>query len=155
MRSVAILFRDVLFLLLGIMMLVLLILLPWINEAVRRADDLPADEEVVIEIRWPDGNPDDVDLWVRPPDGRPVGYSSKNGPNCDLLRDDLGSPGDPLQLNYEYVRCRSAADGEYVVNLHLYTSRSGAPVDVIWAVRVRNDAGVLRLRASGTARLVS
>lgn len=152
------LFRDVLFLVIGVLILVIIVLIPWINEAMRRADDVPLDEQMVWAIRWPDGMPDDVDMWLRPPEGRPVGYSGKHGPLCDLQRDDLGSPGDPLRLNYENIRCRQAVDGEYVLNLHLYTHRSKQPVPVRWALTMKVGSGTATTRravAGGEAVLTA
>lgn len=156
MRAAGTLFRDVLFLLIGVLVLMIMILIPWINEGLKRQADDIVYEEITVEIRWPDGQPDDVDMWLRPPDGRPIGYSSKNGPLCDLLRDDLGSPGDPIELNYEVSRCRKAVDGEYVLNLHLYTHRSREPIPVRWAIRMKTQPdGIIRVVATGTETLVS
>ena len=90
---------------------------------------------IIVEIRWPDALNIDVDLWVRAPADRPVGYSNKSGRVFDLLRDDVGQANDTLQLNYENAYTRGVVAGEYVINLHLYNANS-EPLPVPVAVQV-------------------
>ena len=81
---------------------------------------------IAVEIRWPDELDVDVDLWVKAPGDRPVGYSNKSGNIFDLLRDDLGASIDALGLNYENAYSRGAPSGEWIINLHYYNSKSHA-----------------------------
>ena len=108
---------------------------------------------VSVEIRWPDGLDTDVDLWVQAPTDRPVGYSNRSGLYFDLLRDDLGQRNDGLGLNYENAYTRGTPDGEYVVNLHLYSNAARIlPIPVNVEVRA-HDARSSRSVWSGSAVL--
>lgn len=114
------------------LLVVLFILLPHRPEI--SVEDAARVGDMVVEISWPDGQRSDVDLWVRSPGDRPVGYSRLRGKDCSLLRDDLGNRDTPERE--EILGCRSLPDGEWVVNLHLYTDIAGTapfPVRVyIW-----------------------
>lgn len=129
-------FRDVITLaLLGFVALVLC-MLPHLNPVGSEAkEDAPPPGNVIVELRWPDELNTDVDLWVQAPGDRPVGYSNKGAAVFNLLRDDLGRPGDALDLNYENAYSRGVPAGEYTINVHLY--RGQAPVEVKVQVSVR------------------
>lgn len=117
-------FRDLILLtLLGFVMMVIL-MIPHLNPPAAEAD-INAAGNVVIEARWDDDLPNDVDLWVQGPGDAPVGYSRKSGGVFDLLRDDLGRAGDTTRLNYEFAFSRGAPAGEYTVNLHHFNRNSG------------------------------
>jgi len=142
-------FRDVLMLtLLGFVTIVVL-LLPHLNPPEAKATAQPAGN-VVVEARWTDGLRSDVDLWVKGPGDRPVGYSRKNGALFDLLRDDLGTNRDLTDLNYEFAFTRGAPAGEYIVNLHLYAIKGEPlPIDVSVVISLRVAAsGMLKEIAS-------
>ena len=114
-------FRDVIMLaLLGFVALVV-ILLPHINLPTEGQQD-PAGN-LIINIDWGQGLNADVDLWVRAPGQRPVGYSNKNGRIFNLVRDDRGSLYDITSQNYEFVFSRGIIPGEYTINLHMYLNR--------------------------------
>jgi len=117
-------FRDVIMLaLLGFVTIVIL-LLPHLNPPVEPTEDINAPGNVVVELRWSDDVDADVDLWVKAPGDRAVGYTNKGGQVFNLLRDDLGHVNDPGRLNYEVAYSRGRPAGEYAVNLHLYTNRA-------------------------------
>ena len=117
-------FRDVIMLaLLGFVTIV--VLLPHLNPPVQANEAADPPGNVVVEVRWPDAIDTDVDLWVEAPGDVPVGYSNKGGAVFNLLRDDLGEIDDPSRLNYEIAYSRGAPAGDYTVNLHLYSDRSG------------------------------
>lgn len=133
-------FRDVIMLVLAGFVVTVLLLLPHINppaQAAKESMDPPGN--VMVEIRWPDKLDTDVDLWVQAPGDRAVGYSNKGGSVFNLLRDDRGHLRDASDLNYEVSYSRGAPVGEYVVNLHLYNSRSEITepfaVDVVVSVK--------------------
>ncbi|MFQ5565234.1 MAG: hypothetical protein ACE5EU_02625 [Paracoccaceae bacterium] len=137
-------FRDVLTLtLLGFVTIVVL-LLPHLNPPQAQTSAKPAGN-VVVEARWAEGLRSDVDLWVRGPGDRPVGYSRKSGAVFDLLRDDLGASRNLTDFNYEFAFSRGAPAGEYVVNLHLYGAK-GEPLPITVSV-------VISLRDPDTGRL--
>ena len=110
---------------------------------------------IIVEIRWPDALNIDVDLWVRAPGDRPVGYSNKSGRVFDLLRDDVGLANDILKLNYENAYTRGVVAGEYVINLHLYNANSER-LPVLVAIQVSQQpasGGSVAALWSGTASL--
>ena len=150
-------FRDVIMLVLAGFVVTVLLLLPHINppaQAAKKFMDPPGN--VMVEIRWPDELDTDVDLWVQAPGDTPVGYSNKGGSVFNLLRDDRGHLRDASNLNYEVSYSRGAPSGEYVVNLHLYNSRSGISepfaVDVVVSVK-RTERSSSRQIVAGKAML--
>ena len=85
--------------------------------------------ELVLEMTWPDGSLDDVDLWVLLPDGQKVGFNRKDPGVATLDRDDRGAYGDTywdgterkiIRVNREVVAIRANMPGRYVVNAHYY-----------------------------------
>ena len=150
-------FRDVIMLVLAGFVVTVLLLLPHINppaQAAKKSIDPPGN--VLVEIRWPDGLDTDVDLWVQAPGDTAVGYSNKGGSVFNLLRDDRGHLRDASSLNYEVSYSRGAPAGEYVVNLHLYNSRSEISepfaVDVVVSVK-RTERSSARQIVAGKAML--
>lgn len=79
---------------------------------------------LAVDITWPDGNNADVDLWVQAPGDQPVGYASPKGLYFDLVRDDLGSINDATSSNFERACSRGIPDGEYTVNVDLFSSNN-------------------------------
>lgn len=114
------LFRDALTLMLLAMVVVLTLVLLHINPKSEGENDISTPGDVVIQINWPDGMRDDIDLWVQVPGDVPVGYSNKGGKVANLLRDDLGSTADMTDLNEEFTFTRGVPAGEYTVNIHHY-----------------------------------
>lgn len=120
-------FRDLVMLtLLGFVTMVVL-MLPHLAPPTQGEKAIAAPGNLIVEARWPDGLDVDVDLWVKAPGDRAVGFSNSKGGVFDLLRDDLGFDRDDTGLNYEFAFSRGAPAGEYVVNIHLYSNRVLAP----------------------------
>lgn len=135
-------FRDFpLLLLMGFVVLIVL-LIPFIaNPAKNKEGDVRVGS-VIVEISWPEGWNTDVDLWVRAPGERSVGYSNKAGILFNLLRDDLGMRGDTTPENSEIAATRGIVAGEYVANVHLYGNQDRRfPVPVSSRIRVIPAAG--------------
>jgi len=137
-------FLDVILLAFSMMTAVVLILLPFINPVGKKQEDAEKQPgTLAVEIVWPSGWSTDVDLWVRGPGDRPVGYSNLSGVVFNLLRDDLGTYADLQDLNYENAYTRGIPDGLYVINVHLYRNEEGkfpVPVKVrIWRVKVSSN----------------
>lgn len=128
----AIVWRDlVLLMLLGLVAAVIL-LISWVNPVAKPVKSTPAGT-MSFQIYWPDQRNIDVDMWVRAPGQRPVGYSNKGGPYLNLLRDDLGFLNDVTGRNFEFAYSRGIPDGVWVVNVHLFRFWKGedmAPVPV-------------------------
>ena len=136
-----IIFRDVVTLaLVGIVALVI-ILLAHINPPGKQAQsDTTPPGNVIIEVTWADELNADVDLWVQAPGDVPVGYSNKGGQVFNLLRDDLGHINDPSNINLETAYTRGIAQGEYIVNVHLYRRNSvQLPMEVNVVARIKTD----------------
>jgi uncharacterized protein YfaP (DUF2135 family) len=87
--------------------------------------------ELVIELSWPDGSLDDLDLWLLLPDGQRVGFNNKDVGVAALDRDDRGGFGDVyvdtkgavshlIRTNREVATIRANLAGRYVVNVHYY-----------------------------------
>jgi hypothetical protein len=89
------------------------------------AASVEAPGNMIVTAIWPDG-PADVDLWMLSPgETVPVGYSNRAGKVSNLLRDDLGTNGDSMPLNFENIYTRGLPAGQYVANLHCYSCRRG------------------------------
>ena len=147
-------FRDVIMVaLLGFVAIVIL-LLPHLNPPRAGLAQTIPPGNVIVTIDWPDGWATDVDLWVRAPGERPVGYSNKNGDVFDLLRDDLGNSRDDTEQNRETAMSRGIPAGLRVVNLHLYQNTEGTlPVPVGLEVVVVTPAGKVKRILHGSATL--
>jgi hypothetical protein len=136
-------FRDVIMLaLLGFVTIVVL-LLPHLNPPTKPTDQQQPGN-IVVELHWPNDMNTDVDLWVQAPGDKPVGYSNRGGRIFNLLRDDMGHINDSGKLNYEIAFSRGAPEGEYTVNLHLYSNtdaRKSVPSQVVVGIkRGENEA---------------
>lgn len=79
---------------------------------------------IFVSVRWPDGEPQDIDLWVQGPDGAPVGYSNRVSHTWSYLRDDLGADAFSPE-NYELAVTQGVPRGKYIINLHFFSSHGG------------------------------
>lgn len=121
--------------LVDLLIAIIIILIVTVNPPPTPNDDEPPPGNLMVEIRWPDECRSDVDLWVKPPMQKPVGYSHQSGESFNLLRDDLGHQIDFGTLNYENSFSRGLLEGEYIVNVHLY--KVMAPCKLPIPVRVK------------------
>lgn len=116
-------FRDIIFTLFAVIaaIVVILLLLP---KQPKQADDLArqARGNIRVEIRWPDRQDTDIDIWGQAPNQRPVGYSNKNGQILSLVRDDLGNYSDVTDLNYEVMFSRGLPEGEWAFNIQWFSN---------------------------------
>jgi len=137
-------FRDVIMLALAGFIIIVMLLLPHINPPHKNeADDIKPPGNVMVEMTWRDKIDVDIDLWVRAPGDVPVGYSNKAGKYFNLLRDDLGTYGDVLPINYENSLTRGVIPGEYIINAHYYRSSLlgdfEGPVKIKVVISVKKD----------------
>ncbi len=101
---------------------------------------IEAKAEFVLEMTWPDGSLDDIDLWLLLPDGEKVGFNRKDIGVATLDRDDRGAFGDVyfdgtqrklIRVNREVIAVRGIVPGHFVVNAHYYghftEERAGFP----------------------------
>ena len=131
-------FTDLLFnILLGFVFLFFLTIL-FINP-ITKLGNVNLKAEYIITIEWKESLPDDVDIWVKDPNGEIVSYLKKDAGWLHLDRDDRGIINDKVSINgeeYTYpinrevVTLRGIIPGEYIVNLYLYDNKSNNPVDV-------------------------
>ena len=131
-------FTDLLFnILLGFVFLFFLTIL-FINP-ITKLGNVNLKAEYIITIEWKESLPDDVDIWVKDPNGEIVSYLKKDAGWLHLDRDDRGVINAKVSINgeeYTYpinrevVTLRGIIPGEYIVNLYLYDNKSNNPVDV-------------------------
>ena len=131
-------FTDLIFnILLGFVLLFFISIL-FINP-ITKLGNVNLKAEYIITIDWPDNLPDDIDLWVRDPNGEIVSYLNKDAGWLHLDRDDRGIINDRVKigdqelvypLNREIVTLRGLIPGEYIVNVFLYEHESKKPVNV-------------------------
>jgi hypothetical protein len=135
-------FRDVVLLALVGFVAMVILLLPHVTEARKKAEQSPVPGNVIVEAHWPSNMPVDVDLWVMAPNEYPVGFWNQGGPTFNLLRDDLGAEGDATAENYEITYSRGIRAGEYIVNVHMYgplKAGTTVPVRIVVGVKKKFD----------------
>ena len=130
-------FTDLLFnILLGFTFLFFITML-FINP-ITKLGNVNMKAEYIITVDWKDSLPDDIDLWVKDPNGEIVSYLKKDAGWLHLDRDDRGVVNDKITIdgkeviypiNREVVTLRGIIPGEYVVNLYLYDHKSNSPVE--------------------------
>lgn len=130
---------DTALLMLGGFVLMTVLMMAVVNPPAKSAETngLEPPGNVIIEAQWRDGIDADVDLWIKGPGDRPVGYSNKAGKVFNLLRDDLGKAQDATDLNYEVAYSRGMPPGEYIANVHMYRG-----VGVTYPIEVKVVASV-------------
>tara|TARA_B110000238_G_scaffold143187_1_gene154506 strand:+ start:860 stop:1462 length:603 start_codon:yes stop_codon:yes gene_type:complete len=130
-------FTDLLFnILLGFTFLFFITML-FINP-ITKLGNVNMKAEYIITVDWKDSLPDDIDLWVKDPNGEIVSYLKKDAGWLHLDRDDRGVVNDKIiidgkeviyPINREVVTLRGIIPGEYIVNLYLYDHKSNSPVE--------------------------
>jgi hypothetical protein len=122
-------FIDVLFSMLIAVFCLFVLAFVSMNPVAEASKGVAAKAEFVIEMTWPDGSLDDVDLWLLLPDGRKVGFNRKDAGIATLDRDDRGAQGDVfhdgdepklIRVNREVIAVRGIMPGRYTVNAHYY-----------------------------------
>ena len=135
-------FQDLLFLLLcGVTILWVLSFL--LINPVAKQHDIETPAEIMITMDWADHSNDDIDLWLRQPNGDIVYFGKKNVGIAHLERDDLGLLNDCtltqfeekcVRINREVIMLRGLLEGEYQLKFVVYTSSvpriDGNPVKV-------------------------
>lgn len=132
-------FNDTLFCVLMGFFMLLMIAIVMINEESKNADvELKA--EFIVTMTWPDGSKDDVDLFVKMPNGDTVNFLNKSKGFAELNRDDMGERTDTVRLpggetvivkdNFETVTIRKSMSGKYIVNAIMWHKEDKTPTEV-------------------------
>ena len=136
-------FYDMLFNMLIAFVFCFIIALLAMNPKALKAGDIPSKAEYIINVGWPDRNPNDIDTWVQDPAGNMVWYRAREAGLMHLDRDDRGLANDVIvlngkeivnPLNQEVVTIRGIEPGEFTVNLQYYDTKNGDPVEATVSV---------------------
>lgn len=105
------------------------------NPVAKKDANIETYGEFAIVATWTNGKDDDVDLYVRDPNGKTAYFRSRDSGLMNLEYDDLGQVSDSasaasgkkveVHFNSERVVIRGILPGEYVVNVGMY--RKGEP----------------------------
>lgn len=146
-------FYDMLFNMLIAFVFCFIVALLAMNPKALKAGDIPSKAEYIVNVAWPDNNPNDIDTWAQDPAGNLVWYRQREAGLMYLDRDDRGDANDAILINgrritspfrQEVVTLRGIVPGEYTVNVQYYQSRNGLPVDVnISVIKVNPRAEVV------------
>jgi len=115
-----------------------LFVLSFVQIAVAKKDAQKIDPkaEMMIQMTWPDNAVEDIDLWLRLPDGTIVSFKNKSGGLANLERDDRGTYGDQVEtptgpvhnpINKEVIMIRGLVPGTYTVNVIFYSDMKNYP----------------------------
>ena len=98
-----------------------------------KKEDAPKKAEYLIIIEWEENANDDVDLWVRDPEGITVSFTNKTGGLLNLEKDDLGMSNDrwrkpdgtivTIPINREVITMRGIVPGRYQAAAHIYSRK--------------------------------
>ena len=98
-----------------------------------KKEEAPKKAEYLIIIEWDEGINDNVDLWVRDPNGITVSLTHKTGGLLNLEKDDLGLSNDrwrkpdgtivTIPINREVITMRGIVPGRYQVAAHIYSRK--------------------------------
>jgi hypothetical protein len=119
--------------------LLFMITMMMVNPEAKNAE-IELKAEFVVTMTWPDESKDDVDLFVKLPNGLVVSFNNKDHSFAALDRDDQGQRTDMVTLpggetvvikeNYEHVTVRKLMAGKYVVNTIMWTKIDPKPTKV-------------------------
>ena len=133
-------FLDILFICLLVFMPLVIVAVIMMNEKDPKKKVTEAKAEYMIVVEWPHDRDDDVDTYVEDPNGKLVFFRRREDGLMHLDRDDVGWRNDRIllpdgsytevKLNREVVSLRGIIPGEYVVNVHMYSMKSGDPTPI-------------------------
>lgn len=155
-------FYDMLFNMLIAFVFCFIVALLAMNPKALKSGDIPSKAEFIVNVSWPDLNPNDIDTWVEDPGGNLVWFRAREAGLMHLDRDDRGLQGDVIvvngrevvnPLNQEVVTIRGVEAGEFTVNLQYYDSKNGEPVEAtVSIIKVNPRAEVVFYGQSTLAR---
>ena len=146
-------FYDMLFNMLIAFVFCFIVALLAMNPKALKSGDIPAKAEFIINVSWPDMDPNDIDTWVQDPAGEMVWFRAREAGLMHLDRDDRGLSNDVVivngkqvvnPLNQEVVTLRGIEPGEFTVNVHYYETKNGKPVEAtVSVIKVNPRADVV------------
>lgn len=112
------------------------------NEKTKKSDEgIQPKADFLITLDWDPKSPNDIDLWVRDPNGEIVGYRRPSVPGMFLDRDDTGTTHDYIlnadgtktliEINQEVVTIRGYRPGRYTINVHYYAQKGPQSIDKV------------------------
>ncbi len=127
-------FTDLLFLMLSGVTILWVLSFILINP-VAKTQDVESHAKFLLTMDWADESKDDIDMWLRNPDGSIVYFGSKDNGGSTLERDDLGlssdcvvnaHTGEPdcIYLNREVIAISNPQVGEYQLQFRVYNRYS-------------------------------
>tara|TARA_Y100000296_G_scaffold21208_1_gene25105 strand:+ start:2737 stop:3342 length:606 start_codon:yes stop_codon:yes gene_type:complete len=99
----------------------------------KNENNVKSKADFIVTVTWSHELDNDVDTYVRDPQGNLVGFMRREEGLMHLDRDDLGKTNDTIQTpfgpveyaeNKELVTLRGFTAGEYIVNIHMYRRRA-------------------------------
>ena len=103
----------------------------------KNENNVKSNADFIITVTWPAEVDNDVDTYVRDPQGNLVAFMRREEGLMHLDRDDLGKSNDTIQTplgpvthpeNKEIVTLRGFVQGEYIVNVHMYRRTDSKPL---------------------------
>lgn len=125
-------FIDMLFNIIIVFVLLFFVTVMLMNPQSKK-EDIESKADILITMTWPDLNPHDIDLWIKPPNGSAISYNHRENSYVFLDRDDLGisnnfmiKDGEKIVLapRREVVSFRGKQSGRYVANVHFFLSKT-------------------------------
>ncbi len=114
--------------------------------------------EFIITASWPDGDPNDIDIWAEGPDSTLVSFRNPEQGLMHLDRDDRGLLNDKQTingievvnpLNQEVLTIRGRPPGEFIINLHYFKTETAQTVPVtVYLAEVNPKLRVLHYTSS-------
>ena len=121
-------FYDMLFNMLIAFVFCFIVALLAMNPKALKAGDIPSKAEYIVNVSWPDMDPNDVDAWAQDPAGNLVWFRQREAGLMHLDRDDRGLTNDVIvingkqvvnPLNQEVLTIRGIEAGEFTINVQL------------------------------------
>lgn len=104
--------------------------------------------EFVMTLTWDKHDQNDIDLWLKDPQGNIIYYKDKEVASMFLDRDDLGHQNDEIvingkktiiYINQEIISVRAIIPGKWTAALHFYKRHDKSKPGTIIPVTVRLD----------------
>ena len=118
--------------------------------------------EFVVVMEWDDDQPDDIDLYVQDPTGNKVSFRTPIMNFMYLDKDDLGYANDvvynangtvtKVNINREVVTIRGIIPGEYIINVHHYSTRQAEAALSTLSGERRGDSEIISVARHGEGK---